>query len=392
MPDIGVVRLARWSAATMALAAGAVHLGQVRIHWYEDPLFGPFFLIVGALQVLGGVYLARPVGSPRLRRGALRFGIVGSLAVIAIWAVSRSFGLPFGAEPGEAEEVGLADMAANVLELFTALLLVAWLRNQDEGPASSWRRWGLVGAAAAGGLAFGWIVLRALGLFDPDPRLVLEPELTDAAALALLFFVASLFLGIALGVWEQAPRIAAVVALASLAAVEAPLVAFTLPGPGGQNLECRYAPLAEDSGHGTAEAVEPIEMEVGERRSVVVMFLLACADAPVQMVRAVPLPPPSDEVILITATGVDPARQYWSDRVRERPGPQAVPLAGVRLLPGGGRYPVIIEVGAVGPGDVDIAGFRVDYLYRDQPLSFGFATITSFCVAGPGHTGCEHHE
>lgn len=375
-------RSVRWVAATMAIAAGAVHVAQVGVHTDEDPLFGMFFVVVAALQLLGGAYLARPLGPRIVVRYIFIFGIAGSLATIGTWALSRTLGLPFGAEPGEVEEIGLADAAANMFELFTALLLFLWLRQERMGERS-WVAWSFLGGVTAAGLAVLWVVLRALDILDPDPRLVLEPRFTDMAAVGFLVVVAVLFAQLAL--W-RAPRpgTLASVVLFTLVLVETPLVAFTVPARGGQNLGCRYAPIAEDSGISHARPPRPIEMEVGERRSVVVMLLLACADAPVALTGIVPLQP-RGEGVTIESVSIDRARTYRVERVRTQPGPSSVPVRGLELVPGAGRYPVTIEVRAIAEGRMELPAFRVDFVYRGIEASFGFASFTSFCV---GHDAC----
>lgn len=361
----------------MAIAAGAIHLAQVGVHTDEDPRFGLFFVVVAALQLVGGAYLARPLGRPVVVCWVFGFGIAGSLATIAVWALSRTFGLPFGAEPGQPEEVGLADMAANMFELFTALLLLLWLRDPRMAERS-WLRWSITGSVAAAGLALLWLGLRALGVLDPDPRLVLEPRWVDIAAVSFLGVLALSFAQLA--VLGRGPGSIGVVAMVmALIVVELPLVAFTVPARGGQNLDCRYAPIAEDSGIGHARPPDPIELATRDRRSVVVLMLVACADAPVEVTDIVPLQPRGTS-IAIESVHVDRTRTYRIDRVRDEPGPNAVPLSGIRLLPGAGRYPVTIEVRAVGEGRTDLPAFRVDFVYQGTRSSFGFASFTSFCV------------
>lgn len=368
----------------MAIAAGAVHVTQVSVHTDEDPLFGMFFVVVGALQLLGGAYLARPLGPLIVVRSIFFFGIAGSLATIGIWALSRAFGLPFGAEPGEREEVGVADAAANAFELFTALLLLLWLRQERMGERA-WVRWSFASAIAAAALAVLWVGLRALGILDPDPRLVLEPRFTDMAAVGFLVVVAALFAQLALWRALRPTGLASVAVVLVLVAVEAPLVAFTVPARGGQNLECRYAPIADDSGISHARPPRPIEMRVGERRSVVVLLLVACADAPVELSRIVPLQP-RGEGVTIESFSIDRTRTYRIHRIREQAGPSSFALRGLQLLPGAGRYPVTVEVRAIGEGRMEMPAFRVDFVYRGTEASFGFASFTSFCV---GHTACE---
>ena len=64
-----------------------------------------------AQLALGVILISRP------RRWALAAGIVGNLAIIGVWAVSRTVGLPevLGGD-GTAEGVGSADLLATVLE------------------------------------------------------------------------------------------------------------------------------------------------------------------------------------------------------------------------------------------------------------------------------------
>lgn len=374
----------RWAAATMAISAGAVHAAQVGVHTDEDPLFGLFFIVVAVLQLLGGAYLIRPVGSRTVVRAGFTLGIIGSLAVIAIWALSRSFGLPFGAEPGEVEEVGVADAAANMFELFTAYLLLVWLR-QDRLAGRSWLAWMGTGATAALVLAMVWSALRAVEILDPDPRVVLEPRFTDLAAVGFLIVVAVFFAQLALRAIRPQGGAGSAVTLGILLALvlaEAPLVAFTVPARGGQNMECRYAPIAEDSGISHARPPEPIEMGVGERRSAVVLLLVACADAPVELVALSPIQPRGTGVE-IESVAVDRSRTSRNDRVRDAPSASAVPVNGTQLLPGAGRYALVIEVRAVAEGRVDLPAWRVDYLYKGEPASFGFASFTSICVGDP---------
>jgi hypothetical protein len=95
----------------LSAAAAAIHFVAVREHLEEDRLAALFFLVLGAAQLAWALLLrARP--TPTL----LVVGAVGSLAVVAIWALSRTTGLPFGAHPGMPEPVGLMDATCSALE------------------------------------------------------------------------------------------------------------------------------------------------------------------------------------------------------------------------------------------------------------------------------------
>jgi hypothetical protein len=214
---------------------------------------------------------------------------------------------------------------------------------------------------------------------------VLEPRFTDMAAVGFLVVVAAFFGRLALSRARSADpsHFALVVMLFTLVLIEVPLVAFTIPARGGQNIECRYAPVAEDSGIGHAKLPPPIEMDVGERRSVVVLLLTVC-DTAVELVDAAPLGPPGDALRLISVS-VDRTRSYRAQRVRDTTGAASVPLRGLVMRPGEGRYPVTVEVEALSDGEVIVGAFRVEYISGGVPGTFGFASFTRFCI---GHVEC----
>ncbi len=362
--------LARLAAGALALAAAAVHLAQIGPHSDEDPLFGLFFLIVGLAQVGGGVYLLRPVGPPRMRRAIGLTGMIGSIATIAIWAVSRSTGLPFGAEPGSPETVGLADAAADLFEAFTALMLAVWIGLGPRSLAVS----GAVGALALAGL---WVLTRALGAFDADPRLVLSAEFVDAAAVGFLLLMSAVCVHLILArrVWISYALLGTTVVTASA------LVVFTIPARGGQNRDCANAPIREDSGRTHAKPTEEVRIAVGETTSIVALVLVACADAPVVLTAVKPIGPRS-EAGRIDSIGIDPTRGARSDRVR--PSGAGSSAIGALLEPGKGRYPVVVEIRGISPGAFVVNALRLDYGFKGRADFTGFATSVFVCVGdGP---------
>lgn len=358
----------------MALSAGAVHLGQIPPHADEDPTFVLFFFVVGVLQIGGGLYLAYPAGPRKLRRGVFSFGVLGSVTTIAIWAISRTLGLPFGAEPAVPQTVGLADAAADLFELFTALLLFVWLLGISS--SGSRRALAIGGMSGAFGLAIVWGVLRASGRFDPDPRLVLHEEFVDAAAIGFLVLVGGFFARLVFMKAGHMPLLARFHVLAVFIAALA-LVGLTLPARGGQNRDCAYAPIREDSGLTHATTPLPIPLRVGERTSVAVLLLVACADAPVELTGVTLLGPPPDAVG-IEAITIDPSRAGRPARVGT--GPSGVPAIGTMLIPGHGRYPLLVTVRGIRAGRVALAAFRLDFTFKGDAGSIGFASVTSFCV------------
>lgn len=375
-------RLVRWSAAVLTLAAGLLHLGQVRVHFDEDWMFWAFFIVVGALQVVGGAYLARPLGPRWLVRAVLWIGSVGSLATIGIWFASRAFSLPFGAAPGEIEQIGLADAAAGIFELFTAVFLLIWLRaNAGERSA----RLLAVGAVVTAALIAIWIGTRNAGLFDPDPRAVALPDLVDPSALAFLVVTGLLFAGLLVR-WTPGRRPAspsAFVLLTALVLGATALTAFTLPARGGQNRDCAYGPLADDSGLSHIQVPEPIEMDIGERRSAVILILVACAGRPIELVDVRPLAPLGPgSPIRIDGSTLEPARWPRSAWVAPRgSGPQAVGA----VLRSNARYPLALEVTGIASGHQALPAMTVEYRDGVQRGSMNFAVIVQFAV------GTHHH-
>ncbi len=110
-------------AGFASLGAGLIHLAVVREHLAEWWVFGAFFAAVGVAQLGWGLLaMARdraPIGS---------FVAAGNVALVALWAVTRSTGIPVGPEPWTPEAVGRADVLCVVLEVGTVLALAAAAR------------------------------------------------------------------------------------------------------------------------------------------------------------------------------------------------------------------------------------------------------------------------
>lgn len=149
---VGVVGARRGLSLPAALAAGSaagaalVHFAVSPEHFGEWWGFGLFFVLCGEVQLGWALWLGRRYG-----RGMFVLGIGGSLFLVAVWALSRLTGLPFGPEPGVPEAVGVPDVVSVVLELGTAgacawaLLAPARVRVAESLTA---RAVGLAGAVA----------------------------------------------------------------------------------------------------------------------------------------------------------------------------------------------------------------------------------------------------
>ncbi|MCG2622126.1 hypothetical protein LVY72_09365 [Arthrobacter sp. I2-34] len=113
------------SAALFGCAA--IHAAVVPGHLGEWAAAGAFFILLAAEEVAVGVLVI--VGWPG--RAMLPAIIAVSIAPLAVWLWSRTFGLPFGPAAGAPEAPGLPDAAAAVLELATLLAAVVLFRDDS---------------------------------------------------------------------------------------------------------------------------------------------------------------------------------------------------------------------------------------------------------------------
>lgn len=131
--------MARTARATPPLlsvasaAAAAIHAAVVPEHLEEALLVGGFFVLAATFQFGWAV-----VVTLRPSRATYIVGAGASGAMIAIWAASRTLGLPAGPEPWMAEPVGIADATATALELFLVAGSLIVLRARAVGT----RQWG----------------------------------------------------------------------------------------------------------------------------------------------------------------------------------------------------------------------------------------------------------
>jgi len=123
-------------ACTASAAAAGVHAAVGPAHLEEGLLIGSFFVLSSTAQLAWAALLLR-----RTTRTLLKLGVVGNAVCVALWAVTRTVGLPFGIIPGP-EQVGGWDVAAVTWEV---VVVAACCMQLGKGPASvgSWDRWSL---------------------------------------------------------------------------------------------------------------------------------------------------------------------------------------------------------------------------------------------------------
>jgi len=115
-----------YAAAALSLLAALIHLWAMPEHFEEWWGYGAFFLAAAAAQVL---YVPLVLVWPT--RMVLLLGIAGNLAIVALYVLTRTVGIPlFGPEAGEVEGFGFVDVCATASELGIAVALgAALLRN-----------------------------------------------------------------------------------------------------------------------------------------------------------------------------------------------------------------------------------------------------------------------
>ena len=116
-------------AAALSMVAALIHLWVTPEHFGEWWGYGLFFLLAAVAQSL---YAAALLLVPR--RPLFLLGIAGNLAIVLLWVVTRTLGIPlFGPEAGEVEGVGLLDLSATFTQLALVVVLAVLARDVSRG-------------------------------------------------------------------------------------------------------------------------------------------------------------------------------------------------------------------------------------------------------------------
>jgi hypothetical protein len=110
------------AVVALTWASAIIHAAVVSEHLREWGPAGAFFIAVALAQLAwGGLICRRPT------RRWLLVGAYGNAALVGIWLVSRTVGVPIGPEAGHPEVLGAHDALATLNEVFavgiTRLLL-----------------------------------------------------------------------------------------------------------------------------------------------------------------------------------------------------------------------------------------------------------------------------
>ena len=153
--DVDTRLLPRAGVCAALLGSALVHATVVGEHLDEWLVAGLFFLLLEVVEV--GLALASLLawGSR-----TAQLVLVSSLGTIAVWGLSRTFGMPFGpADFQMRESVGVPDLSCCALELLAAALAfrtaVGRTASRTADAPAGWARLGLVVAVATALTAWG---------------------------------------------------------------------------------------------------------------------------------------------------------------------------------------------------------------------------------------------
>ncbi len=118
----------------LSLLAAAIHGFATPEHFSAWWGYGLFFLAATCAQaVYGLLLLTRGVAPERwtweqVQRPIYVMGIIGNLAIMALWIVTRTYGIPSGPEAGVVEPVGVLDAVSKAVEgaLVLVLAVLFW--------------------------------------------------------------------------------------------------------------------------------------------------------------------------------------------------------------------------------------------------------------------------
>ena len=109
--------------ALLSAGAAVIHFVVIPGHWEEYWAQGLFFIVAAIAQLLWALWVV--IAPSRLIYLA---GAAGNAAIVALWVITRTAGIPAGPSAGEREAVEFADTLATAFELVLIVGAVAVAR------------------------------------------------------------------------------------------------------------------------------------------------------------------------------------------------------------------------------------------------------------------------
>jgi hypothetical protein len=154
-------------AAVALFSCAAIHLAVIPDHLNHWVVASAFFLTLAMAEAAGGALL---LGRPS--QNVLVAVAAASGVPLALWAWSRTSGLPFGPNSNVPEPFGLADIAASLLELGTLVIAVVLLRARRRGDGEPEKRTTTASAHLRALAVVGAIAIGSLGVAGAVPGLL----------------------------------------------------------------------------------------------------------------------------------------------------------------------------------------------------------------------------
>jgi hypothetical protein len=117
------------SVCLFSAVAAQLHALVTGEHIQEHVAFGAFFMVVTLLQI---AWIVAAICRPSTETLAAGVGL--NLVVLAVWAASRTTGLPIGPDHWTAESVGVLDLASGACEA-AVVAGCLWLARTAPAPA-----------------------------------------------------------------------------------------------------------------------------------------------------------------------------------------------------------------------------------------------------------------
>ena len=146
--------------ASLAASAGAIHFAMVPSHTADSVTEGMGFALVAWIQVVTAVLLLT-----RASRGLLRFTMLSNVAFLGVWAISRTYGLPFGAHAWHPHDASFVDLVCVGLEVALVLAAGMWLSRPSLG-----RDWSASRLLAAAVVPIAVVGLATAAIASPSAR------------------------------------------------------------------------------------------------------------------------------------------------------------------------------------------------------------------------------
>jgi hypothetical protein len=128
-PAVRAIKGLVYSAVTLSLVAALIHLWVTPEHFREWWGYSTFMLAAFVAQAIYAVFLLVWPRWPLL----LLAGVSGNLAIIGMWVVSRTVGIPLGPSAGEVEGMGTLDVISTATEVALVVLLMVLLNLYRRG-------------------------------------------------------------------------------------------------------------------------------------------------------------------------------------------------------------------------------------------------------------------